>query len=196
MLPSGRGGSLLPDKDSPLIHIPDDEPDFSGIAKGIEAEEPGDLGPSQPLGTDEPVRRRTRSDQSPTRAVLQYLQVDLPPALYPLFGAWEKRQLALNRALPEDLAIRYQQYIVGACGRDAAQDDIRPAGGQEYDFDAFIGKSFVQLLRDYGAATWDRDVRPALRDQRALLKARLAERLPDWGDDDLEEALGPTGEEG
>lgn len=192
-----------------LIEIPEDRPDFDAIADETETADPGDLPRALGMGDDESDRGRKRQRQSPVRGEVTFFSIEIPTTLYVLYSAWADRQEDMLRRqvehevpveerlepLPETHEEAFQRYLMEACGRDAEADDLRPDGEQQYNFVGFIGKGFRSLVRQYAAEEYEHGLRPQLREQRQLIKERLRDRLEEWSDEDLEELLGPTGEE-
>lgn len=192
-----------------LVEIPADGPDFEGIADEVDTADPGDLPRGMGSQADE-SKPGKKKRSTPMQGEVSFLRVEIPLQLYAaLYQAWVARQEEIIRTeeehrvpeaqrtppLPETDEECLQRYIMEACGRDALLDESRALGEHQYNFTDWIGQSFAGVMRDYEAKKYDQTIRPALREQRDLWRERLQARHPDWSADDIEEELGPSGEE-
>lgn len=202
----------MPD-DEQLIEVPDtNAPDWSILAAEEDlAADPGELGSGTRRPEDEAGRPTT-----PVRGHVAYVSVPLGPSVWALGQAWLSQQAARYKAMQargrgEDQseeglylgnllqlshALQLQEYVEGACGRDAWADEQRREAEREYDFASFFaGKSFRRLLRDDVARGQEDAWRQRTRNLREAQRRRLADRFPDMTANEIEYALGPSSDD-
>lgn len=199
--------------DEQLIEIPEiNGPDWAALSQDDDlTTDPGELGAGARSPDNEPARPTT-----PVRGHVAYVSVPLGPSVWALGQAWLSQQAARYKAMQargrgEDQSeeglylghvlqlpapLQLQEYVEGACGRDAWADERRRESEREYDFASFFaGKSFRRLLRDDVARGQEDAWRQRTRNLREAQRRRLADRFPDLTANEIEDALGPLSED-